>query len=421
MGRDGRKIKIDIGETEFNLQFHRHRIIKRECDECRQSHKEIYYKRMPDPGDYQFNAYNYMRFWKSENNLLGKNFNLFSTLEDALHDRNPWKVCNYDDVPGVGAFRDCGPTQLVGCEWTSDVKHGGFGVTTHQTCAKSAKFSILFDVRSMGCPPGSKMVNNPQGFNDISGCGLQGCDHRYEVDYRDIHACKQGCDLYSANHPGKHCAAYSWAPIAGDKNHHEHSVCTLYDSAVPTQLWGPTQVFCKQVPGSGQGYHNGGGSNGESVQVKVKPKLQVQGQQKQGGDELHRGEGHYHQQPDYGEGMHQHGGMYGGFHQNQGFHGGYTQNMHGHGQGGYGHPYGQQQQGESDSSDEQQGGYMNTMPILDVFILYGGIMITCLCLSGIVCMILGAIGGYFITKKNQDRSMKIREINNDKTRSTPSV
>merc|ERR1719431_554221 len=55
-----------------------------------------------------FDLYANTEDWFSTNNVLGTDFNLYSTLEDALSGSNPWLFCNYDD-PGVGMFRDCGP------------------------------------------------------------------------------------------------------------------------------------------------------------------------------------------------------------------------------------------------------------------------------------------------------------------------
>ena len=384
---DGIKVHIDIGEREFNYQFQTQRIIKRECHLCTETHRLIYYKRKPDPPTFHFNAYNYMKFWKDENNILGQHFNLFSTLDDALHDRNPWKHCNYDDVPGVGAFRDCGPVQLVGCQWVSDPKHGGFGIHTHKGCAKNGIFSILFDVTKMGCPPGSERVENKDEYNDISGCGLEGCNHRYETDYRDIKACKHGCDVYSVNHPGKHCSAFSWAPIAGDKNHIHNSVCTLYDSSVPTQEWGPTQVFCKNMPDSQHAYHDGG-SIGHPVPVQVQqPHVlrRVHGRVK---DMIKQWNNYQHfrkpmQRDRYGGGNQ----IISPYHQRQ--------NVYGYGHGGYHGGYGQQ---SDDSSDDQQEVF--PVPVVDLFIMYGGLLILCLCISGCGAFIFSAILSYFITKNN---------------------
>ena len=52
-------------------------------------------------------------------------------------------------------------------------------------------------LNSLRCPPGSIKVNSPQGFNDIGGCGITGCENRYQDLYPNINACKLGCDSYS--------------------------------------------------------------------------------------------------------------------------------------------------------------------------------------------------------------------------------
>ena len=68
-----------------------------------------------------------MRFWRSANNIINVNFGLYSTFQDAILDENRWQFCNYDDIPRVGAFRDCGPTLETkrNGQWTSDVFGGG--------------------------------------------------------------------------------------------------------------------------------------------------------------------------------------------------------------------------------------------------------------------------------------------------------
>ena len=55
-------------------------------------------------------------YWSSKSNTIHKDFDIYSSLDDAKNDKNPWKFCNYDDK-GVGFPRDCGPTKLVGNNW----------------------------------------------------------------------------------------------------------------------------------------------------------------------------------------------------------------------------------------------------------------------------------------------------------------
>jgi len=49
-------------------------------------------------------------------NVLGVDFNLYSTYEDAVADVNPWTFCNYNDAQ-IGFPRDCGPTGYKAHQW----------------------------------------------------------------------------------------------------------------------------------------------------------------------------------------------------------------------------------------------------------------------------------------------------------------
>ena len=111
------------------------RIIKRECSLCDETHQEIFYKRISDPDT--TSIYGLMSDWVSIDNVLGVDFNLYSTLEDALTDTNAWTSCNYDD-PDIGAFRDCGPNGVVSCQWTARAASGRIS----DTCGEDAKFYI---------------------------------------------------------------------------------------------------------------------------------------------------------------------------------------------------------------------------------------------------------------------------------------
>eukprot|EP01083_Nonionella_stella_P038904 105776_1 len=117
------------------------------------------------------------------------------------------------------------------CDWTSGdntLEHWQFKWIS----AASAK-------QGLECPSSTFGRFGPDGNNDISGCGLEGCDARYEDNYATIINCEAGCNARAD------CVAYSWAPQMGDQNHKGHSVCTLYDSETPTQHWGPAQVMCQ--------------------------------------------------------------------------------------------------------------------------------------------------------------------------------
>lgn len=82
---------------------------------------------------------------------------------------------------------------------------------------------------------------------DIGGCGLQGCDQRYDVTSEA--ACAARCDEHDA------CMGFSYAPMNGDRNHPGVTACTIYNSDMPTGTWTgtediATQVFCGRQPGN---------------------------------------------------------------------------------------------------------------------------------------------------------------------------
>jgi hypothetical protein len=88
--------------------------VQRECKDCPKSHKNIFYKRIANFD--KFDAYGqFIESWTSRYNRLNKDFKLYSTLEDALADKNPWRYCNYNDW--VGFPRDCGPTRKTNWSW----------------------------------------------------------------------------------------------------------------------------------------------------------------------------------------------------------------------------------------------------------------------------------------------------------------
>lgn len=128
-------------------------IIRRVCDSCSQeSHRDIYYQRvteLPSPGSYNDNAeaiFNtaagevyflntFMNDWNdnvegSYFNVLGVDFNLYSTYEDAKAGTNSWTYCNYNHG-GVGFPRDCGPNGSVSNQWNAYVHHHNSGTANH--------------------------------------------------------------------------------------------------------------------------------------------------------------------------------------------------------------------------------------------------------------------------------------------------
>jgi len=98
--------------------------IRRLCVDCRDTHKDIIYKRLTPLPD-GFSIFNYFFVWASENNELNEDFELYGNMLDALAERNKWTFCNYDDNNSVGFPRDCGPDRKVGGQWISSSRGDG--------------------------------------------------------------------------------------------------------------------------------------------------------------------------------------------------------------------------------------------------------------------------------------------------------
>jgi uncharacterized repeat protein (TIGR02059 family) len=119
---------ISYDESSFNESFRAtpNHIVKRECDGCDAGYEEIYYKRLTHLDTFNI-GYVLVDSWMSSvdglPNILGEDFNIYSTYEDALAGTNAWSYCNYDD-PGVGFPRDCGIDGASGSQWSSLSRSG---------------------------------------------------------------------------------------------------------------------------------------------------------------------------------------------------------------------------------------------------------------------------------------------------------
>jgi hypothetical protein len=117
----------DIGETATNNLFAATGVFRRMGG----PQGQIYYKRLtPIPSGWSVYS-NMVNVWASANNVLGTDFNLYSSYEDLLANNNAWKFCNYDDFGKVAAFRDCGPNEGVGGTWVGPFRGGG-GIQDYQ-------------------------------------------------------------------------------------------------------------------------------------------------------------------------------------------------------------------------------------------------------------------------------------------------
>jgi len=118
----------NLGSEAVNkdLRAQRTLIVRRLCNDCAASHKEIFYRRFSSDSNMDYYK-NFAHTWTNENNVLGRDFKLYSNLMDAIFDRNAWTYCNYNDKY-IGFPRDCGPTGYVPWQWSQFYRHRmGYG------------------------------------------------------------------------------------------------------------------------------------------------------------------------------------------------------------------------------------------------------------------------------------------------------
>eukprot|EP01083_Nonionella_stella_P282154 960236_1 len=133
--------KLDVGLAEFNRLFHSSdHIIRRECPNCAYGNMQtLYYRRLTNVST--FDVYGSMISWQSKDNTLAVDFNLYSTLDDAINNMNAWTFCNYNGTTSyggpVGAFRDCGPIE------SSDYWYNWCSADVGQWADRECKYWIL--------------------------------------------------------------------------------------------------------------------------------------------------------------------------------------------------------------------------------------------------------------------------------------
>jgi len=100
-----------LGEAPF--------VVRRYCDSCAPSHRDIYYKRLtPLPEGLDFLDLFLSNWRNDEGNEFHKDFELYSSIDDAKAESNEWTFCNFN-YGGIGFPRDCGPTGRIDCQWNS--------------------------------------------------------------------------------------------------------------------------------------------------------------------------------------------------------------------------------------------------------------------------------------------------------------
>jgi hypothetical protein len=157
---------VDLGEQVTNNLFKDYKIFKRDCLNCGDDYRQIFYKRITDIPE-NFSIYSQFNNWTNVNNVLNTDFKLYSTLEDLINDTNAWDFCDYND-PNIGFPRDCGFTNAsrMGGQWNSLTKGG----------QPNVKYSIV-TLGQVVYYDDKNCTNNP--FNGDNLVGL------YEVDSFD--------------------------------------------------------------------------------------------------------------------------------------------------------------------------------------------------------------------------------------------
>eukprot|EP01084_Bolivina_argentea_P112979 201453_1 len=87
------------------------------------------------------------------------------------------------------------------------------------------------------CPEGSRQIGPIN--SDITGCGIEPCGNRYL--YANSEQCLAHCKTVT------NCIAFNWSPISGHLNHENETVCSLYNTDISNQMWGPNTIFCAVV------------------------------------------------------------------------------------------------------------------------------------------------------------------------------
>lgn len=109
---------LNIGTEQMQALFNKTWVMRRECVDCSDSHRTVFYKRLTEMPS-GLTLYDIITRWGSSSNLLNKDFELYGSLDDLRAGKNRWLYSNYLDqsTDGVGSFRDAGPTAYTPWQW----------------------------------------------------------------------------------------------------------------------------------------------------------------------------------------------------------------------------------------------------------------------------------------------------------------
>lgn len=119
----------------------RYCLIIRKCESCTSdAHKEIVYKRLTELPPYQEGISTpttldlpnlFMNQWRRDNNEMHVDYELYSSVSDALNSVNEWQVADYNNNDHTYGFpRNSGPNRHHWNQWNS-YKRGGADANHH--------------------------------------------------------------------------------------------------------------------------------------------------------------------------------------------------------------------------------------------------------------------------------------------------
>lgn len=164
LARSSTAVTMDVGAETFDRVFCRspHHIVRWHCPDCYPSHREVFYKRLTaNASSAEFRPYHYFRNnWSSLDNELHKDFDLFSSYNDALagQDKSRWDYCSLDN-PSCG-FPGC----RSGRKTPVDGQFGTFLLSSSRSAelvsGKAVSFAVeqSLDLHTMMASPGASTV-----------------------------------------------------------------------------------------------------------------------------------------------------------------------------------------------------------------------------------------------------------------------
>lgn len=108
VGQDYEQYTIDRSAGDI-LYDSPNMIIRRVCLTCNDLYKNVYYKRISYPDDIDVWDLLLRDFKPGASNIMGRDFKIFSTYEDAVNNRNAWEVCETSEVQ-IGFPALCHPS-----------------------------------------------------------------------------------------------------------------------------------------------------------------------------------------------------------------------------------------------------------------------------------------------------------------------